>query len=140
MNSFYATNGHRDINNKITTLRIHRLIMNCPDDKIIDHINHNTLDNRKSNLRICTHLENNRNSKKRKDGLSSQYKGVTHSKKTGKFIAQINIKNKRKRIGQYNTELEATIAYNEHAKKFYGEFANLNIINWGQKWNQKIIE
>ena len=40
---------------------LHRYITNCPDDKIIDHINHNTLDNRKRNLRICTASENNSN-------------------------------------------------------------------------------
>lgn len=41
--------------------RIHRVIMNCPDEYMIDHINHNTLDNRKCNLRIVTNSENQLN-------------------------------------------------------------------------------
>lgn len=51
--------------NKRQNIQIHRVIMNCPDTKVIDHINHNTLDNRKQNLRICTIAENNKNKKQR---------------------------------------------------------------------------
>lgn len=49
------------VRNRYKNLRLHRLVMECPEDKVIDHINHNTLDNRKSNLRICTISENNCN-------------------------------------------------------------------------------
>lgn len=51
-------------------IRLHRFIMNCPKDKVIDHINHNTLDNRKQNLRVCTHFENQQNLRSKKNGTN----------------------------------------------------------------------
>lgn len=51
-----------------------RYIMNCPNDKVIDHINHNTLDNRKCNLKICTHFENNLNKTNNTSGCVGVYK------------------------------------------------------------------
>lgn len=49
------------VRNRKKNLRLHRVITNCPPNLVVDHINHNTLDNRKSNLRVCTIAENNRN-------------------------------------------------------------------------------
>ena len=60
---------------------LHRIILNCPKGKYIDHINHNSLDNRKCNLRICTISQNNMNRRKSKTHKSSQYKGVSWNNK-----------------------------------------------------------
>lgn len=49
------------VRNRHKNLKLHRLITNCPSDLVVDHINRNTLDNRKKNLRVCTISENNRN-------------------------------------------------------------------------------
>jgi hypothetical protein len=89
-------------------LNMHRIIMNCPDNMQIDHINHNGLDNRKENLRIVTKRENHWN---RVD--QSLYIGVIKSHK--KFCAMIRVNNKRIYLGIYLTPEEAHNAYMNYA-------------------------
>jgi len=103
----------------------HRLIMNAPEGSDIDHINHNILDNRKCNLRICSTQQNLQNSHKRKDN-TSRYKGVCKSGK--KWSATIQINGKRKNLGTFESPKFAAIAYNLAAKKYFKEFAYLNKI------------
>lgn len=107
---------------------LHRLIMNCPKGMVVDHINGNTLDNRKQNLRICTKLQNQYNQKKHKGNRHSQYKGVTFRKelKSKPWEAFIYKEAKHKRLGYFRTELEAAKAYDIAAKQAYGDFAKLN--------------
>ena len=69
-------------------IRLHRFITNCPKDKVVDHINHNTLDNRKCNLRICTRFENNQNNSNNKTGQA----GVYWSNRDKTFIVELNHK------------------------------------------------
>jgi len=107
---------------------IHRLIMNCPSGMIVDHINHNGLDNRKENLRICNNKQNRINSLKHKE-LTSKYKGVYFEKIKRKYRADIRIDKKLKFIGLFKNEIDAAEAYNQAALKHFGQFANLNIIN-----------
>lgn len=104
--------------------RLHRLIVSVPFNAQVDHINGNTLDNRKSNLRLCTCAENNRNRKSRGGG----FKGVTRNAKSKKnpFIAQIVVNKKHLYLGSFKSEVAAARAYNEAAKKYFGEFAKLN--------------
>lgn len=118
---FYAS-----VNKKVK--RLHRLIMNCPDDMVVDHINGNTLDNRKCNLRVCTKLQNQYNQKKHKGNRHSKFKGVTFRKKlkTKPWEAFIYKNYKSKRLGYFATEIEAAQAYNKAAIAAYGEFAKLN--------------
>lgn len=84
-----------------------------------------TLDNRRCNLRIATHSQNNCNQRKTR-GIS-QYKGVYFYKNYGNWRAQIQIDGKMKFIGYYSNEIEAARAYNEAAVKKHGEFAKLNV-------------
>lgn len=97
----------------------------------IDHINNNTFDNRKINLRICTNNENQRNRRKLSKA-SSKYKGVCFAKYTKKWQASIEIRMDGKRnniyLGQYYDEKDAAKAYNDAAIKYFGEFAKLNTI------------
>lgn len=103
-----------------------RLIMNCPFDKIIDHIDHNTLNNQKVNLQICSRRENSLNRVKR-NNTSSIYKGVSWSKTKQKWITQIRTPNtKRAYIGAFDKEYRAAMVYDLWAKDLYGEFAKLN--------------
>lgn len=105
---------------------LHRRLMGTPDKYHTDHINHNTLDNRKINLRICSASENMANSRKRPS--RSKHKGVYFNKEKGKWQAQITKKRKCINLGRFDNEDDAGRAYNEAAKKYFGEFANLNAL------------
>ena len=107
---------------------MHRVIMNCPDGKEVDHINGNPLDNRKENLRICSHAENMRNSSIQKNNTSG-YKGVYWNNERKKWQAQISIKNKVVPLGRFDDIKDAARAYNEAAKENYGVFARLNNVD-----------
>jgi len=106
VNSFYAR--YKDGDNK--TKQLHRLIMDTSRGLVVDHINHNTLDNRRCNLRNATTRENGSNLK-RKSELSSQYVGVSWFKRDEKWEAKIQINGKSKHLGYFSTELEASQAY-----------------------------
>lgn len=104
---------------------LHRLIMGEPELMVVDHINGNTLDNRRHNLRICTQAQNLANRKKNSNWKYSKYKGVGWHRQNSSFTASC----KRKKIGYFKNEIEAALAYDKCAKEFYGEFAKLNFPN-----------
>jgi hypothetical protein len=126
--TFYAYRAWNKIGQK--TMFMHRLIMKAPKNKEVDHRDGNGLNNCRSNLRLSTHAENRKNSRKSKNrkNMSSKFKGVCLNKIKNLFLASIYIDKKHKFIGLYKTEREAAIAYNKMAKKHFGKFASLNII------------
>jgi len=105
---------------------MHRMVMGFPK-KSVDHKNTDGFDNRKMNLRTCTHKQNCANRKKRKDNKTG-FKGVVLTKNKQKFIAQIRKSTHNIYIGVYSSAIEAAKAYNEVVTKLHGEFANLNQI------------
>ena len=122
--TFYFYHRFRDRSTNTTyQVALHRYIMGCTvsDGKTVDHINRDTLDNRKSNLRICTCEGNAQNHKRRKDNTSG-YKGVTFFKRDQNYISQIGYKGKLIFLGYYDTAEEAHAAYCEASKKYHGEF------------------
>ena len=128
---WYAAKGIR--NNikpyKWTTMQMHRFILGITDPNIlVDHKNHNGLDNRKCNLRVCTYSQNGMN--RSPQTASSIYKGVSFYDcyKERKWRAAIYLNGKMETIGFFYTEIEAAIAYNNRAIELYGEFAFLNVI------------
>lgn len=111
----------------VTIERMHRIIMQAPDGVEVDHINGNTLDNRRENLRLATHQQNSWNQKKR-TGSRSAFKGVCWHGQNSKWRARIKVSGKEIALGCYASEVEAAKAYNAAAIKHFGEFARLNII------------
>lgn len=109
-------------------LYMSRIIVNAPKGFVVDHINGNKLDNRKLNLRICSHRQNMMNQRPQK-GRSSIYKGVSLCKRSGKFRAYITVNKKFKSIGTFELEEDAANAYNIEAKNIFGEYANFNNVN-----------
>jgi len=106
-------------------LSMHRLITRAPKGLLVDHINHNGLNNRRSNLRLCTHKQNQRNRRPNRGG-TSEYKGVHWSKNRKKFRAMICNNSKIIHLGYFQDETEAAKAYDKKAKELFGEFAYLN--------------
>jgi len=99
--------------------------MNAVPGLEVDHINGNTLDCRRLNLRLCTHKQNLANQKKQ-SGRSSQFKGVSFSKSRGKWEAYIKTDGKKKHLGRFDTEEAAAYAYDLEAFRLFGWFAKLN--------------
>lgn len=120
----YATRDTKVSGNKSKVL-MHRQIMKVNDRNIlIDHIDHNGLNNTKANLRPCTKRQNQKNMKSHRDS-SSKFVGVGWRANRNKFRARI-FDGKEICIGHFTSEIEAALAYNEAAKRIHGEFANLN--------------
>jgi hypothetical protein len=120
-NYYVKRNGGKD-----GVIGLANSLMNPPEGLIVDHINGDGLDNRRENLRICTHAENMRNRRKLKQGRS-QYKGV-RLEPSGRWRAVIKYEGEMIHIGCFDTENQAAIAYNEKAVILFGKYAHLNII------------
>lgn len=111
----------RNLSRDQVSIGIHRQIANPPNGFITDHINHNGLDNRECNLRICTWAQNCAYKKKYYvPGMHSKYKGISHQ--YGKWQVHCG----HEWVGCYDGEIEAAAAYDKAAIEKYGEFALTN--------------
>lgn|SRR3990167_2249296 len=105
-----------------------REVMGSPKDLVIDHVNHDTLDNRKSNLRPCRPKDNLRNKKRHKDNTSG-FTGVCRAAHGSKsWEAKIGVSGKSIYLGSFRYKAQAAIAYNEAAIRYFGEFSCLNVL------------
>lgn len=123
--AIYADRHARDESGKRLSVSMHRAVIGAGKGQIVDHINHNGLDNRRANLRITTLAGNNRNTSSRK-GSSSKYLGVSWHKTDGKWRASINTGDCIKHLGLFVCEVEAAKAYDAAALQYHGEHANPN--------------
>lgn len=127
-NTFYAVRSAHKFgeNTRCKRIYMHRTIMGAPQKLEVDHIDHNGLNNQKNNLRLCSHMDNQRN---KMSWSKSGYSGVHYKKDHKKYIAYICVDHKNIFLGHTETPEMAALLYNIAAIKYFGEFANLNIID-----------
>ena len=125
-NTYYAQT-HIKLNGKDVKDYMHRIIMKLSknDERYIDHIDGNGLNNQKNNLRFCTISQNAGNSSKQKNNTSG-YKGVFYHKHSKKYQVQIMSNKKMTACGYFKTKEEAALVYDKKARELFGEFAKTN--------------
>lgn len=120
-NVFYAERSEGS-----STVAMHRQVLQPPKGTVIDHINGDGLDNRRTNLRIVSHQENSFN-RSANGNRASSFKGVSYdSDRLLRWHARIKKGGKTISLGRYATEIEAAKAYNDAAALHFGEFARPN--------------
>lgn len=112
----------KEFNQKREKLFLHRLIMQCPKNMEVDHINGNKLDNRRSNLRIVTHHQNLMN----RSVTKNNHLGVKGIRKMGnKYQARIGINKKNICLGTFSTLQEAIEIHTQAINKYHKEFGRI---------------
>lgn len=126
-NGYAAT--MREVNGRLRSVSIHRLIMGL-DGPHVDHENRNKLDCRRSNLRVATVAQNGQNARHdNRRGKTSAFKGVSWSTNCKRWTAYICANGRHRRLGSYDVERDAALAYDQAARVLHGEFAVLNFPN-----------
>lgn len=115
--AFYVYGNMPKINGKRLTARLHRWIMDAPNGFDIDHVNHETLFNRRSNLRIVSRAENMQNRKGARRDNKSGIRGVTWNKTGKKWEAKIQIKGRQYYLGLFDYKHEAERIVAEYRAK-----------------------
>jgi len=122
--SFYAVARQDGIK---LHLKMHRLVIGAEPGQIVDHINGDTLDNRRCNLRVVTYQQNAQNSRGVLPGRgTSDYKGVSWSKAAKKWTATIFYNRKQVYLGLFENEFDAALAYDAKAIELHGAYAKTN--------------
>ena len=120
-----STNSYTDYAYNVIVGLMHRFILDVPSEVSVDHINRNGLDNRRENLRPASVAQNQQNRKKAQ-GTSSKYKGVSWNKERQLWHAYIHVSGRMKYLGRFQNEVEAALVYDDAARLYFGEFARCN--------------
>lgn len=127
LNVGYAAR-HERIDGKDRTILMHRFLLGASPEQLVDHINGNGLDNRRVNIRLCSKADNQRN-QRRNSKNTTGYKGVSFDKARGKYSASIGVNGEQITLGRFPTAEEASLAYEEAARRYHGEFAYVHSVN-----------
>lgn len=120
----YAITGITVSKNKYSHTSMHKMIMRPPKGMEVDHIDGDGLNNRRANLRIVTHKQNQRNRKHTNKNNTSGFKGLIRNGNL--WQARITVDGFGVSLGYYNNPEDAARAYDDAALKYFGEFASLN--------------
>lgn len=101
-------------------VRLHRFLLDA-GKLLVDHIDCNTRNNTRGNLRLATKSQNACNSRKHRDGKSG-YKGVTWDRVRGQWLARISVNGRRHHLGYYDTPEAAHVAYSQASAGVHGDF------------------
>jgi hypothetical protein len=118
--TFYAIRGKWK-DGRVIPIKMHREILNAGKGEQVDHSDRDGLNNQKSNIRICSVMDNAHNKRKRRNNTTG-YVGVFFRKNRNTFQAYI----RRKILGSFHDPKDAAKEYDKAAKKLYGEFASIN--------------
>ncbi len=122
-NRGYVLSYTPSVNGKRHSISLHRLIMDCKDpNMVVDHINHNTSDNRKENLRVCTHEQNSHNTQPTSYNKSG-VRGVRFNKECNKWEVGFTLNKKHRIIGYFDNISDAILLRKQYEEKYYGEYA-----------------
>lgn len=124
----YAVRQVKTRSGATTLIYLHRQLLAAGPGEVVDHINNDRLDNRRSNLRLCTQSQNLAN---RPSPRATGYRGVYYEPRGGRWRAQIKVSNKNRYLGTYPTAEAAALAYDAAARKAFGRFARLNFPDRG---------
>ncbi|MEW6126703.1 MAG: HNH endonuclease [Acidobacteriota bacterium] len=127
---FYSSKGYASTKINYKHIYMHRMILDAPKGLEVDHINLDTLDNRRQNIRLATKSQNQANCPKH-NGTQSTYKGVhiANNKHKKAWQAQTTFQGRKYSFGTFENECHAAMVYDIYAKDMFGEFANLNFPN-----------
>lgn len=120
------TNGYAA--NSTMNISLHVFLMNPSSGQKIDHIDGDGLNNCRENLRIATSRQNDHN-RRPKINKKGKFKGVMWEKDRHKWAARIMVNGTYKNLGRFDNEIDAAIAYDDAARKYFGNFARLNLID-----------
>ena len=104
---------------------LHRWLLDAQPGQLVDHIDGNKLNNRRSNLRLVTRSQNQANRRHNRTSRS-RYKGVTWHKRRKRWMARIQVRGRRITIGYYADALQAAYEYDAFARSYFGEYARVN--------------
>lgn len=111
------------VEGRMAYIWLHRFLMQAPGNMQVDHINLDSLDCRRANMRLATQAQNSQNQRKRKTS-AAPYKGVTFA--DGRYCVRIQYDGTRKYLGRFGNAEDAARAYDAVAREQFGEFARLN--------------
>lgn len=118
---FYAARNVCKPDGKWITQSLHRFLM--PGVDRVDHINGDSLNNQRYNLRPATHKQNLRGFQQKRLGTTSRFRGVGWNKEMLKWEARIKVDGKKIHLGYFKSETAAALVYDAAARKYFGEFA-----------------